>query len=201
MFYLRDVSLTNFRCYDDYSACFSPEINVIVGNNAVGKTSLIESVYFLGLCKSFKTSEDINLVKRDRQFFTIKGTLVDDKKECKLFASYIKDKGKKISINDNFYGSLSEYIGFLNVVCFSPIDLKLIKGEPRIKRRFLDMYIGQTDKIYLKNLLDYNKVLKERNELLKNYTVFPHSNELLDLYTNKMALIGKEIINFSPIAL
>lgn len=194
MFYLKEVELNNFRCHGNIKFELSPDINIIVGNNAVGKTSILESIYFLGVCKSFKTNEDINLIKNGEKHFYIKGFLVDDTKEYKIVSSFIADKGKKISINDKTIKSLSEYYGFLNVVCFSPSDLKLINGEPRIKRRFLDINIGQTDKIYLKNVSDYNKVLKERNELLKNLNDYSDGDALLQVYTDKMASIGKEII-------
>ena len=194
MFYLKEAELNNFRCHSNLKIELSPDINIIVGNNAVGKTSILESIYFLGACKSFKTSEDLNLIKNGEKFFYIKGFLVDDTKEYKIVSAFIADKGKKISVNDKTIKSLSEYYGFLNVVCFSPADLKLINGEPRIKRRFLDINIGQTDKIYLKNVSDYTKELKERNELLKNYSDYPEADDLLNIYTDKMASIGKDII-------
>lgn len=193
MFYLRDVELNNFRCYDDFSSVFSPNINVVVGKNAIGKTSLIEGIYFLGLCKSFKTNDDVDLIKKGKDYFFVKGTLVDSEKEFKIVTS-LTQKGKKINVNGTFYKSLSDYLGFLNIVCFSPEDLKLVKGEPKVKRRFLDINISQNDKVYLKNIVDYNKVLKERNELLKNIELFPESEQLLNVYTDKMASLGKNII-------
>lgn len=193
MFYLSDVELNNFRCYDCFLSTFSSNINVIVGKNAIGKTSLIEGIYYLGLCKSFKTNDYNELLKKDKDYLYVKGTLVDGEKEYKIVAS-MTDKGKKISVNNTIYRSLSDYLGFLNIICFSPEDLKLVKGEPKIKRRFLDINIGQKDKIYLKHVIDYNKVLKERNELLKNDDIYPQFNDLLKVYTEKLATIGYEII-------
>lgn len=193
MFYLKEISLNNFRCYCHDSFTLMPKINVIEGNNAVGKTSLIEAVYFLGLCKSFRTNDDRELILEGKEGFSIKGILVDDNNEFNIVAS-LSDYGKKIKVNDSFYRSLSEYLGFLRIICFSPEDLKLIKGEPKIKRRFLDVYIGQSDKIYLKKLLDYNKVLKERNEILKNWDSYPHSEQMLNVYTSQLAMLGAQII-------
>ena len=194
MFYLKELELKNFRCHDDYKTNLFNGINIIVGNNAVGKTSILESIYFLGLCKSFKTSDDITLIKQKQEFLYVKGVLIENSREFEVFSSFTRERGKKISVNGNVYKNLSDYYGFFNVVCFSPADLKLIKGESRIKRKFLDVYIGQTDKKYLKNLSDYNKILKERNELLKRSEEIADFDKLLNLYTEKMAAIGRDII-------
>lgn len=194
MYYLDEIAVDNFRCYDKYSVKLTPFINIIEGINAIGKTSLLEAVYFLGLCKSFRTNDDKDMLKEGKNEFYIKGTLIDEKNDFKIVASF-SQVGKKISVNGKTYRTLSDYIGFLQVVCFSPDDLKLIKGEPRIKRKFLDVYIGQTDKLYLKTLVDYNKILRERNELLKNPDSYPQFNALITVYTNELAKLGAIIIN------
>ena len=193
MFYIKSIELSNFRCYESFKTEFSPNINIITGNNAVGKTSLVEAIYFLGVCKSFKTSDDNELIRSGKDCLYVKGTLFDDDKQSKIVAS-LSDKGKRVIVNEKKYKTLSDYLGFLNIVSFSPSDLRIIKGEPRIKRRFLDVNIGQIDKNYLMNIINYNKVLKERNELLKNYESYPRSEELLYLYTSKLISLGKEII-------
>ena len=191
MFYLKNIELMNFRCYETFTTNFSEKINIIVGNNAIGKTSLIEGVYFLGLCKSFRTNEDQDLIKRGKDFFYVKGILQNDDKEYKIVTS-LTEKGKKINVNDTIYKKTSDYFGFLNIICFSPADLNIVKGEPRIKRKFLDRSISQIDKTYLNNLMEYNKILKERNELLKNYDKY--SLDMLKLYTSQLAKVGKLII-------
>lgn len=191
MFYLKNIELMNFRCYEMFSTNFNEKINIIVGNNAIGKTSLIEGVYFLGLCKSFRTNEDQDLIKRGKDFFYVKGNLQIDDKEYKIVTS-LTEKGKKINVNDTIYKKTSDYFGFLNIICFSPADLNIVKGEPRIKRKFLDRSISQIDKVYLNNLIEYNKILKERNEILKNYDKY--SLDMLKLYTSQLAKVGKLVI-------
>ena len=193
MFYLKDVQLKNFRCYDDYNVSFNEKVNIIVGNNAIGKTSLLESVCFLGLCKSFKTNTDSDMIKSGENYFYIKGTLENKDKEFKIVAA-LTEKGKSINVNDNVYKKISDYYGFLNIVCFSPSDLNIVKGEPKGKRQFLDTNIGQIDHAYLKDIINYKKVLKERNELLKNFNKFNKSMDLLKVYNLELVKIGKDII-------
>ena len=193
MFYLKDIQLKNFRCYSDYNVSFDKSINIIVGNNAIGKTSLLESVCFLGLCKSFKTNFDGDMIKNGENYFYIKGTLENDDKEFKIVAA-LTEKGKSINVNDNIYKKISDYYGFLNIVCFSPSDLSVVKGEPKGKRQFLDTNIGQIDHAYLKDVINYKKVLKERNELLKNFNKFNKLMDLLKVYNLELIKIGKDII-------
>lgn len=193
MFYLKDIQLKNFRCYDDYSVSFGETINIIVGNNAIGKTSLLESVCFLGLCKSFKTNSDSDMIRNGENYFYIKGTLENKEKEFKIVAA-LTEKGKSINVNDNVYKKISDYYGFLNIVYFSPNDLAIVKGDPKGKRQFLDTNIGQIDHTYLKDVINYKKVLKERNELLKNFNRFNKSMDLLKVYNLELIKIGKDII-------
>ena len=194
MLYLKNIELKNFRCHESFKIDLSKNINILIGKNATGKTSILESIYYLCLCKSFKTSDDKSLIKKGEDYFSIKADLMENDKNYKIISCFFKDQGKKVNVNDVIYKSLSKFYGLFNVVCFFPDDLKLIKGEPRLKRRFLDIYIGQSDKKYLKNLSDYNKILKERNEILKKFDGFYNDEALLNIYTNQLVIIGKEII-------
>lgn len=193
MFYIKSIKIGNFRCYSDYYQEFSPKINIIIGENAVGKTSLIEAVYALGLTKSHKTSNDYEMIKKGEEYCFIKGSFFDGQEDNVTCS--ITSKGKQIIKNDKKVGQISKYIGFYNVVMFCPEDLELINGAPIAKRRFLDINICQIDPIYLDALSKYKRLLKERNQLLKDIKEdLGKYKDLLDVITNKLIEEAKIII-------
>lgn len=165
---IRHLSLTDYRCYSRYFISFGDKVNVIVGDNAVGKTSIVEAIYCLALGKSFKTRSDRELIKHGSLFSVVKGTFDPNNDEVSLV---VTDKGKKLKKNNIEYRQLSEHLGFLNVVMFTPEDLELIKGGPNQRRGFLDINLAQFNKEYLDNLISYKKILKQRNEVLKEIKI------------------------------
>lgn len=183
---IEKLELFNFRCYDYKKIDLKTGINIIVGDNASGKSSLIEAIHVLGTCKSFRTHLDKDMIMFDKDFYSI-FSIVRDKS---ITLSYLNGE-KKINIDNNYVKTLSKYIGTLNVVLFSPEDLNIIKGEPKNRRKFIDVCLSQIDKEYLETLIDYNKILKERNELLKKIEFDGRNLEknddiLLELYTDKL---------------
>ena len=194
MFYLEKVKLSNFRCYGKKEFCFSPKINIVIGENATGKTSLVEAIYCLGLTKSYKTYNDELLTKEGSTFYNIKGVFNENDHNMDFMISYSYKKRKMIR-NGQTITKQSDYVGYFQVVMFSPDDIELVKGAPSIRRRFLDTYIGQFDNHYLENLSLYKKILKSRNEILKDYN---QNNKkltiLLNLYTEKLIEYAKRII-------
>lgn len=193
MFYLKEVKLSNFRCYKTYMQEFSPKINIIIGDNAVGKTSLIESVYVLGVTKSHKSTSDSELIKHNTDFCFVKGTFFDDKKNEVVFS--LSEKGKQIVKNEKKIKHLSEYIGFFYTVMFCPEDLELIKGAPASRRRFLDVNIGQINPDYLKSLIKYKNILKQRNQLLKELAENQkYNHEMLRIVTQQLIEEAQKII-------
>ncbi len=195
MFYLKDVKLSNFRCYESYYQEFSPNINIIIGDNAVGKTSLIESVYVLAVTKSHKSTSDMELIKYNADFCFVKGTFIDDKKTEVVFS--LSSKGKQIVKNAKKVKHLSEYVGFFYVVMFCPEDLELIKGAPSSRRKFLDINISQLNNNYLESLIKYKKILKDRNLLLKDLAENKRfDSELLPILTEQLVNEGKKIVSF-----
>lgn len=193
MFYLEKLTLTNFRCYEKYQTQFLKGINIVVGNNAVGKTSLVESIYCLAFTKSFKAGKEEELIHHEKEYAIVKGQFrVDDQKE-EVLLSY-SNEGKKIKRNHKQYGKASEYIGFFNVVVFCPEDLDIVKGAPAIRRRFLDVNITQMNQKYLNSLILYKKILKQRNELLKKYTNKESDKRLLDVITANLIAEAKIIV-------
>lgn len=194
---INKIDLYNYRCYSTVSYDFKDNINIIEGNNATGKTSLVEAIYMLGMCKSFRTSSEADVLKNGTDFYCINAK-IEDLNSHQISITYNKE-GKKVSCDGNTFKSLSDYIGILNIVAFSPEDLKLIKGDPKSKRRFLDLNIGQINKQYLNDIISYNKLLKERNELLKriNYngnTISNNDKNMLNIISSMLIEKGIKVI-------
>lgn len=166
MFYLEKLEITNFRGYQYAQFVFDPYQNIFYGDNAVGKTSLVEAIYCLSFTKSFKNSKDKDLVRVNESFYRIKGTFVNGEDRDEVVLTY-DSIDKRIIKNEKTAKNMSEYLGYFVCVDFSPDDLELIKGAPQNKRKFIDANLGQIDQSYLQALMKFRKVLKERNEYLK----------------------------------
>ncbi|MEI3611099.1 DNA replication/repair protein RecF [Pseudogracilibacillus sp. SO30301A] len=165
--YLNHLQLKNYRNYDQLDIPFENRVNVIIGENAQGKTNLLEAIYLLAFTKSYRTSNDRELIYWNKEFAKISGTIIkSDNKNIPMELIFHKN-GKKAKLNRIEQKRLSEYIGALNVVMFAPEDLSLVKGSPQMRRRFIDMELGQIEPLYLYHLGQYQKVLKQRNHLLK----------------------------------
>ncbi|MET0958703.1 MAG: DNA replication/repair protein RecF [Psychrobacillus psychrotolerans] len=183
--YIERLELKDFRNYDSIEMNFSSKINVLIGENAQGKTNLMESLYVLSMAKSHRTSNDKELIRWDADYGKIKGDI--QKKYGHLPLELIlSKKGKKAKVNHLEQTRLSDYIGQLNVVMFAPEDLYLVKGSPQVRRRFLDMEIGQISPIYLHDLLQFQKIMKQRNHILKKHQGKPMLNDVMfDVYTEQ----------------
>lgn len=182
---LLNIKLVNFRNYKNDYFEFSPHYNLIVGNNGVGKTNLVEAIYFLALTKSFKTNNDNILVNKDSNFFNIEGTI---KERTTNKYKVLLNKGKKtVYFNDNNIRRLSDYISLINTVVFSKEDFKLIKDSPSVKRKIIDMDISQNNNDYVKKLSLYNKILRQRNSYLKSVNI---NHDYLNILTSKLIDYG-----------
>lgn len=165
--YIKNVKLSYYRNYDNVDLSFQDRINVIIGENAQGKTNLMEAIYVLAFTRSYRTSKDKELIQWDQNYAKIEGTVIKRNHQFPLEMQF-SSKGKKAKLNHLEQRRLSDYIGALNVVMFAPEDLNLVKGSPQIRRRFIDMEIGQIQPIYIYHLGQYQKILKQRNHLLKD---------------------------------
>ncbi|WP_079710061.1 DNA replication/repair protein RecF [Paraliobacillus ryukyuensis] len=165
--HIQKLSLTNYRNYQDLSVSFDDKVNVIIGENAQGKTNLMEAIYVLAFSKSYRTPRDKELIQWNENYAKIEGKLYKRKQSFPLEIQF-SNKGKKAKLNHLEQRRLSDYIGALNVVMFAPEDLNLVKGSPQVRRRFIDMEIGQIQPIYIYHLGQYQKILKQRNHLLKD---------------------------------
>src|SRR5699024_6451499 len=158
--------LKNYRNYQKLDIPFDDKVNVIIGENAQGKTNLMEAIYLLAFTKSHRTPRDKELISWDEEYAKIEGRVTKRKQSFPLDI-IISRKGKKAKLNHIEQKRLSQYIGALNVVMFAPEDLTLVKGPPHIRRRFIDMELGQIQPKYVYHLGHYQKILKQRNHLLK----------------------------------
>ena len=193
MFYLKSINLNNFRCFESKKIEFSPNINILYGQNAVGKTSVLEGIAYLGILKSFREGKDEEIIRNGQDFFFVSGDFFDDEEEknINIVVSY-NNLGKKIKKNSYIYQKMSDYIGYSNIISFDPGDLMLIKGAPVERRSFLNINISQIDKNYMLSLMKYNKILKKRNEYLKNTDSSMIDYDYLDTLTT---LLDEEAIN------
>ncbi len=163
--YIKELQLRNFRNIDFCSIQFNENYNVILGNNAQGKTNILESLVFISSTRSHRVQEDQQMIQFNKECANC-DCLVIDEKEKKLSA-VIHSKGKTLMINKNPISKSSEFIGKLNVVLFSPNDLGIFEDSPRQRRKIVDVEIGKISPKYMVHLTKYLKLLKERNSLLK----------------------------------
>ena len=188
---LRKIKLVNFRNYKNFGINFQKNINIIIGDNAQGKTNILESIYTLALTKSYRTTLDSNLIRKNQEKFIITGEIRDDKVFKKLSLELYKNN-KTAKINDNVINKISDYIGNLYVILSSPDDLQIIKGSPSDRRNFLNIEISQLSSNYIKKYNEFNKILKMRNDYLKLlYTNSLGDYNYLDILTNN--LINREV--------
>jgi DNA replication and repair protein RecF len=187
------VTLTNYRNYEKTSVTFENKVNVILGENAQGKTNVMESIFVLALAKSHRTTKERELIRWDTEYAKIEGTVKKGNGPLSL-QLVITNKGKKAKVNSLEQRRLSDYIGSLNVVMFAPEDLNLVKGSPQVRRRFIDMEIGQVNPVYMHDLSQYQKILHQRNHLLKNLQRSPQADQtMLDILTEQLSEVAAKI--------
>lgn len=192
--YLKTLELHNFRNYADLSVEFGSGINVLLGENAQGKTNLLESIYFLALTRSHRTSNDRDLIGWKAKEARVLGTIQKEHTQTPVEID-ISYKGKNAKVNHIEQGRLSQYVGQLNVILFAPEDLSIVKGSPAVRRRFIDMEFGQMSSKYLYNSAQYRSVLKQRNQYLKQLQIDPKGDQVyLDVLSDQLAAYGAEII-------
>ena len=175
---INKLYLKNFRNYSDLEVEFNNKLNIIIGNNAQGKTNILEAIYFLSITKSFLSVNEKTLIFRDKEFSSVKGDIVNNGFKKKL-SVLINNNEKKIEINQKVIKRHIDYLGNLRVVIFSPDDIRLLKDSPGNRRRFLNIELSQLYDKYVKILSEFNIVLKQRNEYLK---VIKNGNINLDYY-------------------
>lgn len=189
---LKTIHLQNYRNYESLQLETPHMVNVFLGPNAQGKTNLLESILVLALTKSHRTTRDKELIGWNGESAQIVGEVSKKYGSVKLDLSYGM-KGKKAKLNGLEQRKLSDYVGALNVVMFAPEDLEIVKGTPGVRRRFLDMEIGQVQPGYLYWLQQYHKVLQQRNNVLKN-NLASSDPALLEVWNMQLAQLGVKIM-------
>ena len=192
---IEQIRLKKFRNYDDLDIVFNNKLNIIIGNNAQGKTNILEAIYFLSITKSNLPVNDKTCIKKNELFTKIIGTINcnDGKKKLQLL---MNNNGKKLEINDNEIRKHSDYIGTLKVIIFNPDDIRLIKEAPSNRRRFMNIEISQLHTRYITILNEYNLVLKQRNEYLKVIKSGNINHVYFDILNEKLIDLSEIIYNY-----
>lgn len=191
---IKTIELSNFRNYEKLEIHFDHGTNILYGDNAQGKTNILESAYLSGTTKSHKGSRDKEMIKFDSEEAHIRTVVEKKEMEYQIDMHLKKNRSKGIAINRVPIKKASELFGILNIIFFSPEDLNIIKNGPSERRRFLDSEICQLDKIYLSDLTKYNKVLNQRNKLLKDIVYHSELESTLPAWDMQLINYGKRII-------
>lgn len=193
--WLKALELRNFRNYESLQLFdLSSKVNIFVGQNAQGKTNVVESILLLAVAKSHRTNRDGELIRFEQDAAVLQGMVERDNRTLRLDLKLL-GKGKKGRVNGVEKRKMSDFVGHLNVVLFAPEDLQLIKGGPQMRRRFLDVEIGQVSPQYLYNLSQYQKVLVQRNSLLKEIAKKEAKDDMLSIWDDQLAVYGTKVIH------
>jgi DNA replication and repair protein RecF len=193
--FLKHLSLINFKNYSSFEAGFSEKINCFVGNNGMGKTNLLDAIYYLSFCKSFFNAIDSQNIKHDEGFFMIQGVFNKFDEEVEVHCGIKRNQKKVFKKNKKEYERLSDHIGQFPLVMISPDDAELINGSSEVRRKFLDSIISQYDKVYLDKLISYNHVLRQRNALLRQFhEQRTFDSETLEIWDEQLVIHGKMIV-------
>ena len=191
---INSLDLKNFRNYDMLNISFDEETNIIYGDNAQGKTNILEAVYVSATTKSHRGSKDREMIAFNEDESHIKAIVEKKGTPYRIDMHLKKNKSKGIAINGIPIKKASELFGVINIVFFSPEDLNIIKDGPATRRRFIDMELCQIDKIYLNDIGNYNRILIQRNKLLKDLYFREDAKDTLDIWDMQLVSYGKRII-------
>ena len=192
---IRNIKLKNFRNYENLDFVLNNRLNIIIGNNAQGKTNILESIYFLSLTKSFFAVNDKVVIKKNCLYARIDGVITSNN-GCNNLSILVNNYGKYLKIGNKEIKKSSDYLGYLKVILFSPDNIRLLKEGPSIRRRFLNIEISQLSKIYILILNQFNDLLKQRNEYLKNIRNSLMDKDYMLILNQKFAELAYQIYNF-----
>ena len=192
--YINKIKLTNFRNYEQQGIEFNKNINVIYGDNAQGKTNILESIFLSSFGKSFRTSKEKELIKFGQNNLIVE-TEYQKKDRCGKIKIEIGTK-KQIAVNGIKIKKLSEILGNINIVIFTPEDINILRDGPAARRRFLDMMIGQLRPNYVYNLNLYMQTLEQRNNYLKQIKEENKPQEMLEIWDEKLAEYGEVVFKY-----
>lgn len=205
---LQNIKLINYKNFETLDLDLDSKINCFIGNNGVGKTNILEAIYYLSFTKGYFNGIASQHIKHKQDFFVIEGKYQHKKKSEIYHCSLKKGHKKVIKFNGKVYEKITEHIGKIPLVIISPNDRDLIAEGSETRRKFMDSVISQIDNLYLKNVIQYKKVLKQRNSLLKYFAANHTFDELnLSIYNDQLVNFGNEIyakrkqfiVDFTPI--
>lgn len=191
---IKSLELYNFRNYEYLNINFDKGTNILFGDNAQGKTNILEAIYLSSTTKSHKGIKDSDIIKFDNEEAHIRSLIYKDEVDTKIDMHLRKSKSKGIAIDGKRLKKASELLGLLNIVFFSPEDLSIIKNGPSERRRFIDMELCQLDSFYLYNLNNYNKIINQRNHLLKEIGFNKELKDTINIWDYQLVSYGSKII-------
>jgi len=192
--HLENISLNNFKNYESSQVQFSSEVNCFVGKNGSGKTNLLDAIYYLSFTKSAFTPQDIQCLRHEESYFSLKGVFELEEKERIVICGLQTGKKKLVKLDDKPYKRASEHLGKFPVVLIAPNDTDVIRGPSEDRRKFFDAIISQTNQHYLQQLIKYNHTIKQRNSLLKQFQEREYFDiTLLKQYDAQLISLGKDI--------
>lgn len=189
--YIKRIELQDFRNYAKLEASFSEKVNIFIGNNAQGKTNLLEGIYMNAMARSFKTSKDKELIRFGREFCRVRITSFYDDDDHVTEIVINKDGRKGVKLDGVRINRTSELLDRIFIIVFSPEDMKIVKDEPEKRRRFIDRELCQVKPGYFSDLSNYKKVLKQRNTYLRESVIEP---SILDIWDRELSRYGAHII-------
>jgi len=194
--FLEQLSLINFKNFTDKSMVFDQKINCLVGNNGVGKTNILEAIYYLSNTKGYFNTIASQHIKHGEEFFVVDGVFVKNNRNEQIHCSLKKGHKKVFKRNGKEYEKLSEHFGLIPLVIISPADTNLISEGSDVRRKFMDMIISMNDKDYFHDLINYNKILSQRNSLLKYFAAnYTFDKDNIEIYNEQLSQYGTRIFH------
>ncbi|HPW66593.1 MAG TPA: DNA replication and repair protein RecF [Salinivirgaceae bacterium] len=194
--YISNLKINNYKNIENTNLFFSENINCFVGLNGSGKTNLLSSIYYLSACKDYFNIPDSSNILKDFDYFIIDGYFIKNSNQERVYCGVERDKGKTISLNGKNYRRYSDHIGYIPLVMITPSDTMVIHAGSDERRKLLNYMISQFDRNYLTNVIQYNKVLENRNKALKQMRENSRIDELtLEMYDVKLIKYGNEIFS------
>ena len=191
---IKSIELADYRNYEELNLTFDRGTTILYGDNAQGKTNILEAVYLAATTKSHKGSKDREIIRFGKEEAHIRTYLEKENVETRVDMHLRKAGSKGIAIDGQKIKRAADLLGLCNVVFFSPEDLGIIKNGPAERRRFVDMELCQLDSIYLNDLNNYNKIVNQRNKLLKDMYLSPGLKETLGIWDMQLVAYGSKII-------
>lgn len=192
--YLKSLSLFNFKNYQEAEMTFCEKINCFVGNNGAGKTNILDAIHYLSLCKSYFNPIDSQNIRHEMDFFMIQGIFEKSELTDTVYCAQKRNERKQFKLNKKEYSRFADHIGQFPLVMISPADYSLITEGSEERRRYIDSVISQFDKLYLDDLINYNKAVYQRNTLLKHFAEQRRFDKAsLEIWTQQLLNFGNKI--------